>query len=227
MTIPAYPLSWPVAWKRTPAADRSRARFNRQTVTQYRMGDGSTNSYRGKAQVTIAEATGRVRAELARMGIADDDLVISTNLALRLDGLPRSGQREPDDPGVAVYWTDRFDLSVPPKCMAVDRYDRVADNLAAVAATLDAMRAIERHGGAEVLNRAFEGFAALPGPAAGQRMHWSEILGCAPDASMTEVRAAFHRARSAAHPDKGGTNAEFQAIKQAFAEACREHEVQE
>lgn len=225
MTIPAYPLSWPIGWKRTPAVDRSRARFSKQTVTTYQVGN-SSSSWKGKREVSIAEATARVRAELARMGIADDDLVISSNLALRLDGLPRSGQREPDDPGVAVYWIDRFDLSVPPKCMAVDRYDRVADNLAAVAATLDAMRAIERHGGAEVLNRAFEGFAALPGPAHGQSMHWSEVLGCARDASMKDVRAAFFRARSKAHPDKGGTAAEFQAIHVAFSDACREHEVE-
>ena len=225
MTIPAFPLSWPVGWKRTPAARRTRAKFSKQTITTHQFGN-SSSSWKGKREISIAEATARVRAELARMGIDDNDLVISSNLALRQDGLPRSGQRDPDDPGVAVYWTDRFHPSVPPKCMAVDRYDRVADNLAAVAATLDAMRAIERHGGAEVLNRAFDGFASLPGPAAGQRMHWSVVLGCAPDASMKDVRAAHQRARSAAHPDHGGTAAEFQAVNQAFSEACREHEVE-
>jgi len=46
--------------------------------------------------------------------------------------------------------------------MAIDIYDTVAGNLAAVAATLDAMRAIERHGGAQILKRAFQGFKALP-----------------------------------------------------------------
>ena len=38
--------------------------------------------------------------------------------------------------------------------MAIDAYTRTADNLAAVAATLEAMRAIERHGGAQILERA-------------------------------------------------------------------------
>lgn len=227
MTIPAYPLSWPMGWKRTAAGDRARARFSKQTVTAYRVGNASS-SWKGKREVSIAEATARVRAELARMGIDEADLVISTNLALRLDGMPRSSQREPADPGAAVYWTDRFDASVPPKCMAIDRYDRVADNLAAIAATLEAMRAIERHGGAEILNRAFAGFAALPSHIPGTSApHWSEVLGCPRDASMTEVRAAFFRARSAAHPDKGGSDAQFKAVTQAFSDACREHEVQE
>lgn len=214
MTIPAYPLSWPVAWKRTPAARRARARF-------------ASRGSQGMGNVTIAQATSRVMDALARMRVPRSTVVISSNLQLRNDGLPRSGQPEPADPGVTVYWRDGTQDGWPARCMASDRYDRVADNLAAIAATLEAMRAIERHGGAEVLNRAFEGFAALPGPAAGQRMHWSEVLGCARDASMTEVREAFRRARSAAHPDKGGTAAEFQAINRAFGEACREHEVEE
>ncbi|KVD37855.1 hypothetical protein WJ41_22830 [Burkholderia ubonensis] len=60
--------------------------------------------------------------------------------------------------GVAVYWETRAGAR---RVMAIDQYTRVADNLAAVAATLDAMRAIERHGGARILERAFTGFAAL------------------------------------------------------------------
>ena len=78
----------------------------------------------------------------------EGDSIISTNLKLRLDGLPRSDQKEPDDPGVAVYWQR---LSKPKKVMAIDLYDRIADNLAAIGATLNAMRAIERHGGALIL----------------------------------------------------------------------------
>ena len=111
--------------------------------------------------------------------------------------------------------------------MAIDRYDRVADNLAAIAATLEAMRAIERHGGAEILNRAFAGFAALPSAVPEtSSAHWSDVLGCPRDASMSDVRAAFFRARSAAHPDKGGTSEQFKAVTRAFSEACREHEVE-
>ena len=167
----------------------------------------SDYSYKQRSEVTIAEAVSRIRAELGRMGIDDDDLVISTNLQLRLDGFPRSNQREPDDAGVAVYWTDRFDTSQPPRCMAIDRYDRIADNLAAVAATLDAMRAIERHGGAEILDRAFTGFTALPAPGG---MDWREIL------DEADPEGSYRRLRGQHHPDRGGDADEFRAVQSAW-----------
>lgn len=220
MTIPAFPLSWPAGWKRTAPAYRTRARFGKQKTVDggFNRADGTRASWKQRGEVTIAEAVGRIRAELARMGISDDDLVISTDLQLRLDGLPRSGQRDPGDPGVAVYWTDAAMPNNPPRCMAIDRYDRVADNLAAVAATLDAMRAIERHGGAEILNRAFTGFTALAAP---EGSHWSEVLGVQRDARPAEVEAAYRRRRSEVHPDRGGAPGEFDAVQRAWEQASR------
>ncbi|AYO95608.1 MULTISPECIES: J domain-containing protein [Xanthomonas] len=202
MTIPASPLSWPAGWKRTAGGQREKARFGKAARQRY---NGQRESAR---ELTIAEGVDRVRIELQRMGINDDDLVISTNLELRLDGLPRSNQREPADPGVAVYWQDRYDRTQPPKCMAIDRYDRVADNLAAVAATLDAMRAIERHGGAAILERAFAGFTALPAPAAAS---WRDVL------DPADPEGSYRRLRSQHHPDRAGGDAtEFQRVQQAW-----------
>jgi hypothetical protein len=71
------------------------------------------------------------------MGVDRQDVVISTNVRTRLDGLPRSGEPEPSDRGAAVYWEDQKRKR---RVMAIDRYGKVADNLAAIAATLDAMR---------------------------------------------------------------------------------------
>lgn len=201
-TIPAFPLSWPAGWKRTPLSSRTRARFSQSS-----------------SDLTVAQATKRVIGELCRMGVRDWQLIISSNLQLRNDGLPRSGQREPDDPGVAVYWRDSTQDGHPMRCMAVDRYDRVADNLAAIAATLDAMRAIERHGGAEVLNRAFTGFTALPG--AGSSEHWSDVLEVDRDATREQIDAAYRRLRSQHHPDRGGDAEQFHRITKAYEEASR------
>lgn len=197
MTIPAYPLTWPDGWGRLKSYQRKRATFARN-----------------KRELTIADAVARVREELGRMSIRDDDLVVSTNLELRMDGWPKSGQREPADPGAAVYWRDKAKNT---RCMAIDRYDRVADNLAAVAATLDAMRAIERHGGAEILNRAFTGFAALPG--AGDSEHWSDVLGVPATANRADIDAAYRRLRSQHHPDRGGDGEKFHAVQKAYEEA--------
>lgn len=146
MTATRYPLAWPDGWHRTPAHQRKRATFGRKET---RPG----NSWKSHARLTVNDATCRVLAELERLGVVrDDDIIISTMIRVRLDGRPRSGEPEPQDPGVAVYWERPGE---PPRCMAIDLYDRVADNLAAVAATLYAMRAIERHGGAAILDRAF------------------------------------------------------------------------
>jgi hypothetical protein len=113
---------------------------------------------------------------------------------------------------VAVYWVTR--AGTPAKCMAVDRYDKVADNLAAVAATLEAFRAVERHGGAAILDRAFVGFAALPAPAAWQRDWWN-VLELSQDATADQVRAAHRRLTAIHHPDRGGRHEHMAELNRA------------
>lgn len=212
--ISAFPLAWPVGWKRTPAHGRFPARFVRRERKSTTYSDGSSRSWNENRRLTMADAIARVLDELQRMGIQRDDVVISTNVQTRLDGLPRSGAREPDDPGCAVYWQDGFGAR---RVMAIDQYTKVADNLAAIAATLDAMRAIERHGGAAILERAFTGFVALPAP--GATREWWEVLGVARTASVDEARAAYRRAASEAHPDRGGTDARMAEVNRAWQQA--------
>jgi hypothetical protein len=195
----AYPLSWPTGWRRTPAAERRPARF----FTVNRSFNGYVSQQRG---VTVAESVKRVLRELDRMRA--DDPVISTNLALRRDGFPLSDQRAPADPGAAVYWTDGRRRNV----MAIDIYSTVADNLAAIAATLDAMRAIERHGGAMVLERAFTGFAAIAAP---DNFDAWAILGLRPGATPDSIRAKFAELAKRHHPDAGGDRYEFEILVRA------------
>lgn len=199
METEAYPLSWPFGWKRTKGRRRE------------------ANFSKAGRSLTVTEGLQRVLAELQRMGIARNRVIISTNVPTRLDGLPRSGARVPDDPGAAVYWQEP---SGARRVMAIDLYDRVADNLAAIAATLDAMRAIERHGGAAILERAFTGFEALPAPGAARE--WWEVLGVLRSASMDEITSARRRLASEHHPDKGGDPARMAEINTAFDRACAE-----
>lgn len=206
--ISAYPLQWPAGWGRTPDDSRGRARFGK--ASRARAGGGWDIG----RPLTIFEATQRVREQLSMMGIDPEDIVISTMLALRLDGLPRSNQAEPSDPGAAVYWTDRYTRGNPPRCMAIDRYDRVADNLAAIAATLEAMRAIERHGGASILERAFSGFTALPAPAGES---WRDVL------DPADPEGSYRRLRSKHHPDReGGSADEFARVQRAWSAYTQE-----
>lgn len=211
--IQAYPLAWPAGWRRTPDHQRERAKFGK-SVAQYRDELNPqtglmrrVHAYNRKSNLSVADATNRVLQELQRMGFHRDDVVISTNVELRLDGLPRSNQRAPDDPGAAVYWRKGKES----RCMAIDCYDRVEDNLVAIAATLDAMRAIERHGGAMILDRVFQGFTALPSPES-----WWQVLGLkGPNASRDEIDQAHRRLSMKHHPDRGGDNETMSRINRA------------
>lgn len=207
MTIPAYPLVWPDGWPRLSSHSRAAAKF------------GTVRSGSAKRQLSVADAVARVRDELGRMGVSDDDLVVSTNMPLRLDGWPRSDSAAPSDPGAAVYWREPKNRDKPARCMAIDRYERVADNLAAIAATLEAFRAIERHGGAAILDRAFTGFVAIEN----QSKPWPQVLGVQPGASNDEVLEAYRRRRAATHPDRDGGDAEaFQRVQEAYETFSKE-----
>jgi hypothetical protein len=102
--------------------------------------------------------------------------------------------------------------------MATDRYWSVADNLCAIAATLEAMRAIERHGGAEILERAFRGFAALPATAG---RTWREVMEFTDrdQTTLANIEFAYRSLAKKRHPDvPTGSNeamAELNAAREA------------
>ena len=208
-TVPGFPLQWPIGWPRTPNASRIFGRF-------HTTGRDDGRSYIHKKPLTVAIAVDRVFNELRQMGIGDWNIVISSNIPLRLDGTPRSGQAKPIDPGVAVYWRENNDKR---RVMAIDRYRDVEDNIAAIAATLNAMRAIERHGGSPVMERAFTGFDALPAPDQGK--HWKEVLGVC--ANAFEVNLSYRSLASKFHPDKpGGSHEKMAELNKAREQALQE-----
>jgi hypothetical protein len=212
-----YPLAWPHGWKRVPAHLRKRARFSKGERVYSSTPGGS--SWMRQREISIADSINRVLTELQRLGVLDGDSIISTNLQVRLDGLPRSGQAQPNDPGVAVYWQRPGEGM---KVMAIDIYDRVEHNIAAIAATLEAMRAIERHGGAMILERAFTGFDALPAPGGTVARGWRDVLGVNGATKLEDVKPAYLRLRSIHHPDKGGSAEMFNAVQIAYDQARQE-----
>jgi hypothetical protein len=214
--VSSFPLCWPAGWKRTPARDRANGRFNKKEWRASSTPGG--HRYRQTKAVSVADSVKRVLEELSKFGALSDRIIISTNIEPRLDGLPRSGQ-EPDDPGVAVYWSTA--KNPKQKCMGIDRYYCVADNIAAVAATLEAMRAIERHGGAEILERAFLGFQSLPPPIATGRP-WQDVLweGLGPAHITREMAEDRYRALAQKyHPDRGGESSQMAELNDAIRQA--------
>lgn len=170
-----YPLVWPQGWGRTPGEKRKRGKF-----------------LNGRNAITYFAAEKRVLEELKRLVVLDGDVICSSNMIR---------DRQPTDPGVAVYFQGK---DKPQRVIAVDIYNRVEDNLAAIAATVEAMRAIDRHGGAQILERAFTGFDALPAPK--KREPW-EVLGISKGANEDQINTAWRNLQRAHHPDTGDGNA--------------------
>lgn len=191
----AFPLSWPHGRPRNKTPIR--ASFNTKHVP-------AGKAHIESKQLTVADALGRLQGELDRLKASD--YILSSNVALRLDGLPRSGQGEPDDRGVALYFT----LAGKPHCLPCDRYDRVADNIAAIAKHIEATRAIERYGVANMAEM-FSGFAALPPP--GRRRPWRVVLELEDMDPVYEVNITdeYRRLARKHHPDRNGGSAEKMA----------------
>lgn len=210
MTASAYPLAWPDSWKRTPEGSRRPGHFGTRRSSV-------PGGYPMMRDITLAEAVTRTLDELTRMGVPRCDVIISTNVKLRRDGLPLSDQRAPADPGVAVYWRDGANS----RCMAIDRYTKVEDNMAAIAATVEAMRAIERHGGATILDRAFSGFTALPAPGQTTARGWAEVMEFTAGECVTleQAKDRYRRLSAIRHPDKGGTQAAMSELNWAWSQA--------
>jgi hypothetical protein len=181
----AYPLQWPEGWPRTKRSKRRRAAF----------------------KCSFAHARDGIIRQLKLMGIRDWQIIISGNVPLRRDGLPYANQAEPEDVGMAVYWTTRDNQR---NVMACDRWDRTRDNLRGIEKTLEALRGIERWGSTEVVQRAFTGFKALPPALDG----WRAVLGDCH--TLEEANAAWKEEAFKAHPDRGGSEDEMYKVNTAW-----------
>lgn len=157
------------------------------------------------------EARRAVRAELDRLGASA--VVISTNMVTRLDGEIRAGAKQPDDPGVAVY----FKLKGQERCFPCDKWATVADNLWAIAKSIEAMRGLSRWGAERMVDAAFTGFKALPETTGGTP--WWETLGCDAEANVETIRAQYRKLAMERHPDKpGGSEEAFRALQVALGQ---------
>lgn len=192
--ITAYPLAWPPAWPRT-----ERPTWSRFEASQH-------------------EAQNGIIRELRLLGAKD--IVISTNIPLRQDGMPYASRRAPDDQGVAVY----FKLNGNDQCIPCDKWRTIAENMRAIEKTIDALRGIERWGAKEMVNAAFRGFKALPESVIitpQTALPWYEVLGVSPDAPKEVIIGAYRGLAKKYHPDNPdhGDPMKFHQIQNALAES--------
>lgn len=140
------------------------------------------------------------------------DQLLTTNIRLTASGArdQNVSRRDPADPGVAFYFT----LDGRPHVLACDAWHTVYDNIAAIAAHIEALRGQERWGVGD-LRQAFAGHVALP-----SAPHWSSVLGVDRDASIDAIERAYRQRARDAHPDAGGTRAAWDELARAV-EAAR------
>lgn len=190
MNAEAYPLYWPDGWKRTRSYEQSR----------FKTGFGAARNL--------------LFAELNRLGARK--VILSTNVPLRNDGLPRANVR-PDggDSGVAVY----FQRNGKDMVFACDKFSQACDNIYAIAKTIDAMRGIERWGASDMMERAFSGFKALN---SSNSRDWWDVLQVNRDCSREVIEINFKRLLRDRHPDAGGSHEAMQELNAARAEALKE-----
>lgn len=188
-----YPLQWPEGRERTP---RNKVAYSRFDVSPDR-------------------AQTEMRREIQAMG--GKNIIVSTNQRVRLDGgiYAKDLNKVPDDAGIAVY----FDRKGERVCFCCDQYARIWENMRAIGKTIEAMRAIERWGSTEMLDRAFTGFASLPSPE--QANSWRSILGVKEERepSLEKLTERYKALAKKRHPDTGGSTEQFQQLQQAFSKA--------
>jgi hypothetical protein len=222
--ISRFPLQWPTGWKRTPYGQRRRAKFAKVKTTYTPSSTPGQNGYTYKSseRLTIGDGIKRVAGELRRMGVLDGDWLISSDIPTRLDGLPYANAAQPKDPGVAVYF--RMGAKREPRVLACDAWDRVADNLAAIAGHIEALRAIDRYG-VGTLEQAFAGYAAIPVKTGGA--DWRAEMGFKPEErpSAEAIDARFKALARERHPDTGGSHEAMARLNEARATALAELEL--
>lgn len=171
-------------------------RTERKASSQFRTSLSAAINNVKKSLQAFAQDTGR-RVE---------DVSVTSNVA----GI---SFEPPKDTGVAVW----FEWEGAQRCIAVDRYPKVEDNLQAIHHILEARRTEMRHGGLHIVRQTFKGFVALPLPP--DAKPWREVLGLRGPVTADQVKAAYREKAKSAHPDTGGSKDQMAVLTRARDEA--------
>lgn len=184
----AYPVAWPTG--------RPKTGYRKEAL------------FRSEGRRLLFEmAVRRLRHQVSAITAAGQswrccEMTLSTNFELKVNGLLRRDRGAPSDPSVAFY----FELDDEPHVLACDRWNTVADNIAAIAAHIEALRGQERWG-VSTMKQAFAGHLALPAPE-----QWWQVLGLSSNATRSDIKTAFRSKAKSAHTDVGGKTADMQRL---------------
>lgn len=161
-------------------------------------------------RTSLSAAVNNVKKSLAAFGSDTGKAVSDVSVTSNVGGIAFEG---PKDTGVAIWFT----WEGAQRCIAVDRYPKVEDNLQAIHHILEARRTEMRHGGLHIVRQTFRGFVALPAPEGAKP--WREVLGLSGPVTADQVKAAYRDKARAAHPDTGGSKETMALLSRARDEA--------
>lgn len=192
--------TWP--GKQTPSYSRKRAPF----------------------RIGYAERLELLEHELSKLGAKE--IVIQAQFEpkdIRNDGWPRSSARTKGPAIIVSFKGTKGPLSFP-----CDRYDSWEDNLYAIALSLEALRAVDRHGVTQNAEQ-YRGWQQIAAPApenqsfatARDAAAWLARIADSPYAVTAVMvpgpafESAYKTAARKLHPDAGGTHDDFVRLQQA------------
>jgi hypothetical protein len=194
--IEAYPLHWPPDWPRTPAHQRE-----------------SDGRFGGARKLTMGRAISQLVDEVRLLRATN--LIVSSNIPTKGNGLPYAEAKRVDDPGVSVW----FDFMGKPGVVARDGFTSPAGNIRSMTLMIEGFRQVERHGGSLMLERAFTGFIAIAPP--NWKKPWREVFGVKGDWAGN-ITALYREKARERHPDTGGHETLMAELNVAYQEARQE-----
>jgi len=184
-------LDWPTGFERTTPSERTR-----------------NNRYEASLRASIDD----LEAELERLDVDHWRLSTAARHQKRNPKYPYA-DASPDDPSTVVRWT----MDGEQYAVACDRYSRLRDNVRTLYLYVREKRKMEQRpvvtGESEFANARLPSGDESEAVVAQETPH--EVLGVSPDAAPEEVREAFRKEVQTAHPDHGGSEAEFCRVKEA------------
>jgi hypothetical protein len=185
--VGSFPLHWPSGYTRTDKPKSS------------------------AFKVTFAKARDEAIKQIRILG--GNAVIISSNIPVRLNGLPYANFSKVDDPGIAIYFTYNNEQVV----FCCDKWDKPEANMKAIANTIDAIRGMNRWGVSEMMQRMFTGFKQLPEHTSS--LKWWEVFDIDKNSTEQEIKSQYRCLIQIHHPDKGGKREDFDAIQEAYKQA--------
>lgn len=161
-----------------------------------------------------------LQGELEKVGA--EKAVIEIDLQerhFRLDGLPYASAPNPRYPGVVIS----FESKHGPLRYPCDKFDRWADNVRAIALTLERLRSVGRYG-VTPHGEQYRGWKQLPAASMSTRgaadiladyCHGAGYRSETIEHSPEVAKSAYKIAARATHPDRGGEVDDFHLIREA------------